>query len=89
MTDKVKHIGISAGMALVLCVVLRLAEESLWMTFYAALMSMIIGVMKELYDAWHSYFSSNAIMPRMFFETEFGIICTDWGTSEDDITYID
>ena len=40
-----------------------------------------------LYDAWHSYFASNAIMPRMFFETEFGVISTDWPSSG--ITYIE
>lgn len=39
-----------------------------------------------LYDACHSYFTSNAIMPRMFFETEFGIISTDWPNSG--ISYI-
>ena len=40
-----------------------------------------------LYDAWHSYFASNAIMPRMFFETEFGVISTDWPSSG--VTYIE
>lgn len=29
------------------------------------------------YDAWHSIFSSK-VYPRMLFETEFGIISTDW-----------
>lgn len=43
------------------------------------------------YDMYHTYYTTggNKIRPRMFFKTEFGIISTDWGTSEDDITYID
>ena len=43
------------------------------------------------YEQYHAYYttSGNKIRPRMFFETEFGIITTDWGTSSDDITYVD
>lgn len=43
------------------------------------------------YDSYHTYYTTegNKIRPRMFFETEFGIINTDWGTDSDNITYID
>ena len=42
------------------------------------------------YDQYHTYYTSggNKIRPRMFFETEFGIITTDWSASGD-ITYVD
>ena len=42
----------------------------------------------SLYDAYRSYYmnSSNKIYPRMLFETEFGVISTDWPSSG--ITYI-
>lgn len=40
-------------------------------------------------QTWNKDYKGNGkIRPRMLFETEFGIITTDWGTSSDDITYI-
>lgn len=43
------------------------------------------------YDMYHTYYTTggNKIRPRMFFKTEFGIITTDWGDANDDITYVD
>lgn len=41
------------------------------------------------YEKFHAYYTTegNKIWPRMFFETEFGIISTDWPNST--ITYLD
>lgn len=45
---------------------------------------------KSQYDLWNNHYkySGGIIRPRMLFETEFGIITTDWGTSANNITYI-
>lgn len=46
--------------------------------------------MKTQFDLWNNIYKGNGgkIRPRMMFETEFGIITTDWGTSANNITYI-
>lgn len=45
--------------------------------------------MQSQYEIWYNYYrAGSTIRPRMLFETEFGIITTDWGTSANNITYI-
>lgn len=39
-------------------------------------------------QVFNRYYSSSIIRPRMLFETEFGIITTDWGTDSDNITLL-